>query len=230
MTRPPLLVLSLSAGLLAACGGPKMDINAMTAARPVDFGAPADAALQGQYRIGPGDELNVRVFQVEDLSFDKINVDAAGDLQMPLIGAVRAAGRTPMELASDIAGRLSSQYLRNPQVTVTVNEAASQKITVDGAVTKPGVYTMRGTTSLLQAVAMAEGPSRTADLTQVAVFRNIDGQRSVALFDLQAIRQGRMDDPRVLGDDVIVVDTSQTSAVMREIIGALPALAIFRPY
>ena len=229
MTRTSLLVLTLASGLTAACGGPKMDVDAMTAARPVDFGGPA-AALQGQYRIGPGDELNVRVFQVEDLSFEKINVDAAGDLQMPLIGAVRAAGRTPVELASDIAGRLSSQYLRNPQVTVTVNEAASQKITVDGAVTKPGVYTMRGSTSLLQAVAMAEGPNRTADLTKVAVFRNIEGQRSVALFDLQAIRQGRADDPRVLGDDVIVVDTSQTSAIMREIIGALPALAIFRPY
>lgn len=230
MTRVILLVLTLSSGLLAACGGPKMDVNAMTAARVVDFDRPAEIALQEQYRIGPGDELTVRVFQVEDLSFDKINVDASGDLQMPLIGAVRAAGLTPVELASDIAGRLSSQYLRNPQVTVTVSEAASQKITVDGAVTKPGVYTMRGTTSLLQAVAMAEGPSRTADLTKVAVFRNIDGQRSVALFDLQAIRQGRMDDPRVLGDDVVVVDTSRTSAVMREVIGALPALAMFRPY
>lgn len=230
MTRASLLVLTLSSGLLAACGGPKMDIDAMTAARPVNFGSPAEVALQDQYRIGPGDELNVRVFQVEDLSFDEIKVDASGDLQMPLIGAVRAAGRTPVELASDIAGRLSSQYLRNPQVTITVNEAASQKITVDGAVTKPGVYTMRGNTSLLQAVAMAEGPSRTADLTKVAVFRTIDGQRSVALFDLQAIRQGRLDDPRVLGDDVIVVDTSRMSAAMREIVGVLPALAIFRPY
>jgi polysaccharide export outer membrane protein len=230
MTRASLLVLTLSSGLVAACGGPKMDIDAMTAARPVNFGSPAEVALQDQYRIGPGDELNVRVFQVEDLSFDEIKVDASGDLQMPLIGAVRAAGRTPVELASDIAGRLSSQYLRNPQVTITVNEAASQKITVDGAVTKPGVYTMRGNTSLLQAVAMAEGPSRTADLTKVAVFRTIDGQRSVALFDLQAIRQGRLDDPRVLGDDVIVVDTSRMSAAMREIVGVLPALAIFRPY
>lgn len=230
MTRTSLLVLSLSAGLLAACGGPRMDINAMTSAHAVEFGSLAETALQEQYRIGPGDELNVRVFQVADLSFDKIKVDTSGDLQMPLIGAVRAAGLTPEELSADIAGRLSSQYLRNPQVTVTINEAASQKITVDGAVTKPGVYTMRGSTSLLQAVAMAEGPSRIADLSKVAVFRTINGQRSVALFDLQAIRQGRMDDPRVLGEDIIVVDTSQTSVIMREIVGALPALSVFRPY
>jgi polysaccharide biosynthesis/export protein len=130
----------------------------------------------------------------------------------------------------DIAGRLGTQYLRNPQVSVVVLEAASQKITIDGAVTKPGVYEMRGTTSLLQAVAMAEGPTRVADLSKVAVFRTVDGQRSVALFDLGAIRQGRADDPAVRGDDIIVVDTSRMSAFMRDVIAALPGLSVFRPY
>jgi polysaccharide export outer membrane protein len=167
---------------------------------------------------------------VPDLSFDELTVDTSGNLQMPLIGAVRAAGLTSGQLSADIAERLSAEYLRNPQVTVTVTEAASQKITVDGAVTKPGVYEMRGTTSLLQAVAMAEGPSRVADLTKVAVFRTIDGQRSVALFDLSAIRQGRAEDPRVLGDDIIVVDTSRMSVAMREIVAALPGLSVFRPF
>ena len=232
MMRALSLVLIASATLLAACGGgPKMDINQMTAAQPVDL--PTNmipTAQQAEYQIGVGDKLSVRVFQVPDLSFDELTVDTSGNLQMPLIGAVRASGRTSGELSTDIAERLSAQYLRNPQVTVTVTEAASQKITVDGAVTKPGVYEMRGTTSLLQAVAMAEGPSRIADLTKVAVFRTIDGQRSVALFDLAAIRQGRAEDPRVLGDDIIVVDTSRMSATMRELINALPALSIFRPF
>jgi len=232
MMRALSLVLIASATLLAACGGgPKMDISQMTAAQPVDL--PTNmipTAQQAEYQIGVGDKLSVRVFQVPDLSFDELTVDTSGNLQMPLIGAVRASGRTSGELSADIAERLSAQYLRNPQVTVTVTEAASQKITVDGAVTKPGVYEMRGTTSLLQAVAMAEGPSRIADLTKVAVFRTIDGQRSVALFDLAAIRQGRAEDPRVLGDDIIVVDTSRMSATMRELINALPALSIFRPF
>jgi len=232
MMRALSLVLIASATLLAACGGgPKMDISQMTAAQPVDL--PTNmipTAQQAEYQIGVGDKLSVRVFQVPDLSFDELTVDTSGNLQMPLIGAVRASGRTSGELSTDIAERLSAQYLRNPQVTVTVTEAASQKITVDGAVTKPGVYEMRGTTSLLQAVAMAEGPSRIADLTKVAVFRTIDGQRSVALFDLAAIRQGRAEDPRVLGDDIIVVDTSRMSATMRELINALPALSIFRPF
>ena len=231
MMRALPLVMILTACLLSACGGPRMDMAVMTAAQPVDLQITSiSSAPQPEYTIGVGDKLSVRVVQVPDLSFDQLVVDTSGDIQMPLIGAVRATGQTAGQLSTQIAERLSAQYLRNPQVTVTVTEAASQKITVDGAVTKPGVYEMRGSTSLLQAVAMAEGPTAVADLTQVAVFRTISGQRSVALFDLQAIRQGRAEDPAVLGDDVIVVDTSRTSAAMRGIISAIPALAIFRPY
>lgn len=223
------IVLALT--MLAACGGPRMDINEMTAARPADLQiVNAPATSQTEYRIGVGDKIDVRVFQVPDLSFDALLIDTSGNVQMPLIGAVRGAGRTPGEMSLDIAERLSAQYLRNPQVTVTVTEAANQKITIDGAVTKPGVYEMRGSTSLLQAVAMAEGPTRVADLSKVAVFRTIDGQRSVALFDLGAIRQGRASDPQVLGDDVIVVDTSRLNSALRELISAVPALAIFRPF
>jgi len=205
-----------------------MDVSQMTAAEPMDTrSVQVVTETASEYRIGVGDKLDVRVFQVDDLSFEELVVDTSGNVHMPLIGAVRGAGQTSGEMASDIAGRLAAQYLRNPQVTVTVKEAASQKITVDGAVTKPGVYEMRGSTSLLQAVAMAEGPTRVADLTTVAVFRTIEGRRAVALFDLSAIRRGRAPDPQVLGDDVIVVDASQLNSALREVVGALPALAAF---
>lgn len=222
------LLSILVTALLAACGGPRMDVGQMTAAQPRDLQTvQTPDASRGEYRIGVGDKVSVRVFQVEELSFEELVVDTSGNINLPLIGAVQGSGRTAGEMSADIAGRLSAQYLRNPQVTVTVKEAASQKITVDGAVTKPGVYEMRGSTSLLQAVAMAEGPTRVADLTKVAVFRTIDGRRSVALFDLSAIRQGRASDPQVLGDDVIVVDTSRLNSALREVLGALPAFAAF---
>ncbi len=226
--RFKVLAALATAALLAGCTGSRMDINQMTAAQPVDLQTVREvAAPTNEYRIGVGDKLDVRVFQVADLSFEELVVDTSGNINLPLIGAVRGAGRTAGEMSTDIAGRLAAQYLRDPQVTVTVTEAASQKITVDGAVTKPGVYEMRGSTSLLQAVAMAEGPTRVADLTKVAVFRSVDGRRSVAVFDLAAIRQGRASDPQVLGDDVIVVDTSRLSSALREVVGALPAFAAF---
>jgi polysaccharide biosynthesis/export protein len=228
MMRILSLTFLISAALLTGCSGPRMDVGQMTAAQAVELGSPVEPVQDGDYRMGVGDKISIRVFQVADLSFDNLVIDRSGNVQMPLIGAVRGAGRTPAEMSADVAERLSAQYLRDPQVTVTVTEAAMQKITVDGAVMKPGVYEMNGTTSLLQAVAMAEGPTRIADLTKVALFRTIDGRRSVALFDLAAIRQGRASDPQVLGDDVIVVDASRLSSALRDVVGAVPALAVFR--
>lgn len=228
MIRAISLLLVLATLLLAGCAGPRMDIDQMTAARSFDLGTvQAINTPSNEYRIGIGDKLAIRVFQVTDLSFEELVVDTSGNINLPLIGAVRAAERTVGEMSTDVATRLAARYLRDPQVSVTVQEAANQKITVDGAVTKPGVYEMRGSTSLLQAVAMAEGPTRVADLTKVAVFRSIDGRRSVAVFDLAAIRQGRASDPQVQGDDVIVVDTSRLNSALREALGALPAFAAF---
>lgn len=194
---------------------------------PQQFMAASSGTEVSGYRIGPSDKLALTVFQVEDLSFAEIFVDVSGNLQLPLLGSVQAAGLTPAELSTELEQRFGERYLRNPRVSVSVSEAASQKITVDGAVTKPGVYTMRGRTTLLQAVAMAEGGTRIADLKKVAVFRSTDDRPMVAVFDLAAIRRGEAVDPVVLGDDVVVVDTSRLSARYRDIIEVLPGLGIF---
>lgn len=191
----------------------------------------ASSSIRGtDYRIGALDLLSVNVFQVPDLSFEQLRVDASGLIEMPLIGTIPAAGRTPSELADDIRTRLANNYLQNPQVTVRVAEATSQKVTVDGAVTEPGVYEMKGRTTLLQAVAMAKGASRVADLRSVAVFRNMNNTRTVAVFDLAAIRNGEATDPVLQGDDIVVVDSSRLNVIMREVTTVLPALGIFRPY
>lgn len=218
--------------LVAAChaGGGVRDTDLVTAAAPIDpviLMQSARGEASGDYRIGATDLLTISVFQVPDLSFEEIRVDASGNLQMPLIGSLPAAGRTPNELSNDIAGRLGDRYLRNPQVTVTVKEAASQKVTIDGAVTQPGVYEMRGRTTLMQAVAMAKGPLREANVRSVAVFREVRGQRMVAVFDLAAIRNGQAEDPVILGDDIVVVDTSRLNVLLRDAVQALPAVAAF---
>lgn len=201
--------------------------NAAGTIDPEQFMTASAAPETSDYRIGPSDKLALTVFQVEDLSFEAIFVDASGKLQLPLLGSVQAAGLTPAELSADLERRLGERYLRNPRVSVSVSEAASQKVTVDGAVMKPGVYEMRGRTTLLQAVAMAEGGTRIADLKKVAVFRTVEGRRMIAVFDLAAIRRGEMVDPVVLGDDIVVVDTSRLNARYRDIIEILPGLAVF---
>jgi polysaccharide export outer membrane protein len=226
-------LIACAAFMVAACGGAARDAGLVTAAAPIDPVTHMQSArgeAGGDYRIGATDLLTVSVFQVPDLSFEEIRVDASGNLQMPMIGSIQAAGLTPNELSNDIARRLGERYLRNPQVTVTVKEAASQKVTIDGAVTQPGVYEMRGRTTLMQAVAMARGPLREANVRSVAVFREVDGRRMVAVFDLVAIRNGQAEDPVILGDDVVVVDISRTNALVRDAVQALPALAIFQVF
>lgn len=222
------VLLLLAAASLAACGtrGPA-GVGSAGSIDPQQFMAASSGSEASGYRIGASDKLSLRVFQVEDLSFDEIFVDASGKLQLPLLGSVQAAGLTPAELSTDLERRLGERYLRNPRVSVSVSESAGQKITVDGAVMKPGVYEMRGRTTLLQAVAMAEGGTRIADLRKVAVFRSTEGGPMVAVFDLAAIRRGEAVDPVVLGDDVVVVDTSRLSARYRDIVEVLPGLAVF---
>jgi polysaccharide export outer membrane protein len=78
---------------------------------------------------------------------------------------------------------------------------------------------------------MAKGPDiKLANLSRVVVFRTIGGERSVAVFDLKKIRKGTSPDPEIRGNDIVVVDGSQLKGAWREVIGALPGLAIFRPY
>ncbi|NEX94880.1 polysaccharide biosynthesis/export family protein [Caulobacter sp. 17J65-9] len=218
-------LLAITAALLGA--------GAAQAQNPTQIATTAPgvhAAPRGEYRIGPLDKLNITVFQVKDLTLDRVQVDASGRILLPLIGQVMAAGRTTTELSDEIAAKLEASYLQHPQVSVVVSEAASQKVTVDGAVTEAGVFELRGRTTLLQAVAMAKGPARNANLKRVAVFRQIDGQRQAAVFDLKAIRKGKAEDPEIYGDDVIVVDSSGLKGAWREVLGALPAFSIFRPY
>lgn len=228
--RTVVITVVLAATALSACASkprPSARADVATTIDPIVFHAQTEGSPVQGYLVGPGDKLKLTVFQVPDLSMEETFVDAAGDLQVPMIGSLRAAGQTPAELSRTIEQRLGERYLRNPQVVVTVLEAASEKVTVDGAVTKPGVYEMRGRTTLMQAVAMAEGPGRSANLGSVAVFRSDDRGRMVAVFDLGAIRAGQAPDPVLLGDDIVVVDTSRLNATMRDIIAALPAFAAF---
>lgn len=192
---------------------------------------PPDSAVSirpgdADYRIGPQDILDINVFQVADLT-RTTQVDTGGKIIIPLIGQITAAGRTPDELSADIAARLQKTYLKDPQVVVSVKEASSQKVTVDGAVSQPGIYPLQGPTTLMQAVALAHGiDPKLANIRKVAVIRTVRNQPTTALFDLAAIREGRALDPQIYGHDVIIVDTSGGKSFLQTISPALPFLGL----
>jgi polysaccharide export outer membrane protein len=188
------------------------------------------AVSQQAYRIGPLDKLDISVFQVPELT-GSVEVDAAGQITLPLIGQLDAGGKTTKELSQLIGDRLKVKYLQDPQVTVVIKEALSQRITIEGAVQQPGVYPIEGRTTLMQVVAMARGadPQR-ANEKKVVVFRTVNGQRMAAGFNLVDIRTGKTDDPQVYGNDIIVVDSSNARGFLRDLVSTIPLLAIFRPF
>jgi polysaccharide export outer membrane protein len=227
-----LAVLMLAPALvLAACGTTPVGQNAQvgTALPPPDPVKLAPVSQQGGYRVGPMDVLDVTVYQVPDLT-RQVQVDAAGQIVLPLVGPVNAAGKTVAELQSDVATRLREKYLQSPEVTIYVKEFASQKVTVEGSVTQPGVYPIAGRTTLLQALAMARGTDRLANQKRVVIFRTVNNQRMGALFDIDAIRAGTLDDPEVYGNDVVVVERSGVKSAFQSATGVVPILGLFRPF
>jgi polysaccharide export outer membrane protein len=154
-----------------------------------------------------GDVLQITVFEVQDFNRDA-QVDAAGNIVLPLIGAVRVVGKTVREVESDIAKRLKAKYLQNPQVLVTVKDAVGLRVAVQGAVRTPGVQQLRGDMTLTNVIAQAQGFSDTADKSSVLIIRNTDQGRVAAHVDAGAILSGSAPDPRVYGGDTIVVDDS----------------------
>lgn len=197
-----------------------------------NFSAPdpiGPAVLAENYQLVPGDKLKITVFRVEELSGD-YTVDLAGNISFPLVGTVSATGMSASELGALLEIRLGADYLQSPKVSVAVTESTGRLVTVDGSVREPGTYPVVSRMTLVDAVAMAKGTDDYSNPRRVAIFRQIEGQRMAAAFDLTDIRRGEAEDPRVYPGDVIVVDGSRTRGTLREILTALPVLALFRPY
>ncbi len=227
----PLATLSiiLLALLVSACAGSR---GGPVPYNRADFVPPdpvAATVVSAEHKLASGDVVTISVFQVAEMSGDR-EVDSLGRIQMPLIGQIDAQGLTPSQLEAALTTRLNATYLREPRVQVTLKSVRQETVTVDGSVTQPGVYPVPGPISLIQAVALARGPSQDANVKRVVVFRRINGQRQAAAFDLTTIRNGTDPDPQIFGDDVIVVDGSRARATFQNFLQTVPLLALFRPF
>lgn len=124
------------------------------------------AGLRGQdtipsvnnYTLGPGDQITVRVTDVEEFNDKPIRVEMDGAIHVPLIGRVPASGMTVPQLEAEIQASLKT-YVREPEVTVSVTEFRSQPISLIGSVKNPGVHQLEGRKTLVEALAMAGGLS-----------------------------------------------------------------------
>lgn len=185
--------------------------------------------LAQDYRLAPGDKLDITVFRVEDLS-GEYTVDLSGNLAFPLLGVIPVMNLSPAQLGDLLTSRLAANYLQDPSITVGVLESTGRQVTIDGAVRQPGSYPVTSNLTLMRAVALARGTDEFSNPRRVAVFRRVDGERMVAAFDLTSIREGEMDDPQIYAGDIVVVAGSRNQRTLRDIFAALPVLALFRPY
>lgn len=189
------------------------------AANNVIFADPAELeykVVREDYRIGPYDLLDISVFRAEELSAE-VRVDDQGYIKLPMLDNIYAAGLTHNELSGKLADKMRVNLLQNPQVTVSIKEFASRRVTVQGEVRKPGVYPIMGQMTLLQAVATAEGLTNLASSSKVILFRQADGNRVKAYpLDFSDIQNGRVGDPYLKNEDRIIVHRSEARYWTRE--------------
>lgn len=177
-----------------------------------------------QSLIGPLDTIQIDVFNVPDLSRE-VQVDAGGQIAMPLIGTIDARGRTAQELAQTIEGALRGRYVRNPDVTVNIKSSVSQVVTMEGQLIEPGLYPVTNQMTLLRAIASAKGLSEFAKQDDVVILRTVNGRKMAALYNIDAIRRGAYDDPAIYANDVVVVGDSPARRRFRDLVSVAPLLA-----
>ena len=134
--------------------------------------AAPSAAIPG-YRIGADDVLDIAFWQDKDLSGEVV-VRPDGNIALPVLGEVAAAGRTPAELTARLK-ELAAEFLEQPLPTVTVKQINSRKVFITGEVAKPGRYPLVGSTTVLELIAMAGGLNEYADRKNIGIVRKSSG-------------------------------------------------------
>ena len=143
------------------------------------------------YRLGPADEIAIRVTGQPDYTLERVKVTPTGNVYHPLLGAVGVAGVTVPQLIERLTRDLS-EYLINPKVSVELIEANSAKIGVLGDVLRPGILVMNKPMSVLEAIIASGGIADTGDKSGVIVLRQLrDGRAQTLKVNVKRIFEGK---------------------------------------
>lgn len=157
------------------------------------------------YRIGAQDVLRVDVWKEPDIS-RVVPVRPDGKITLPLLNDVQAGGLTPASLGDVIREGLKN-YINDPQVTVTVTEINSQRVFVNGEVTKPGMYPLIPNMTVLQALTSSGGFTLFANTKKIYVLRVEDGKQIRIPVNYKLLVSGKKPEENILlrsGDTVVV--------------------------
>jgi len=147
--------------------------------------------LNEDYVLGVEDHLSIAVWKESELSSNTraIIIRPDGKITFPLVGDIQAAGRTPKQLTDDLT-KVLTKYIKDPVVTVTVDEINSFKVAVVGEVTTQGVLTLRRRTRLLEAIALSGGLSQYADKSNLVLIRTDGGKETRTRVDYRKVLSG----------------------------------------
>src|SRR5215813_2829422 len=143
------------------------------------------------YRLGPADEIAIRVTGQQDYTVERAKVSPTGSVYHPLLGDVEVVGMTITQLIERLTKDLS-EYLINPKVSVALLEANSAKIGVLGDVMRPGILVMNKPMNVLEAIAASGGIADTGSKSGVTVLRQMrDGRAQTLKVNVKRILEGK---------------------------------------
>jgi polysaccharide export outer membrane protein len=145
-------------------------------------------ADSSDYVIGPEDVLYIHVWKEGTLT-RTVPVRIDGNISLPLIDDVRAAGLTPLQLKEVLTEKLK-KFVESPDVSVTVMEANSYKVYVSGEVKSPGIFRLRSETSLIHIIIMAGGFTEWADPKRILIIRKFEGKEKRTIVNYKKIVKG----------------------------------------
>jgi len=165
----------------------------------------ASSVTDENYLIGPEDVLSIVVWKEPELS-QTLSVRPDGKISLPLLNDLTASGQTTLQLKEKITSSLK-QYISDPNVTVIVQSARSQKASVMGEVARPGTYFINGPTNLLQLISLAGGFRDFAATDKVSIIRNENGKSVKLKFNYKEFLKGKQLDNniQIKPGDIIVV-------------------------
>jgi polysaccharide export outer membrane protein len=232
VTYPGFVVVTqIGLTLLFAALGSAAPQEPLAGQGPSTAATPSEPTGFPNYVLGPDDVIGIKALNADEIRGDSVRIDPSGQISLPLLGRLQAAGLTIERLEADVSARLKT-YVRDPVVAVTIVEYRSQPVSVIGAVVTSGVHQLEGRKTLIEMLAKAGGlrpeAGNVIKITRKAEWGAIpldlavmdpSGRFSVAEVSLNDIIQATKPDDNILilPNDVISVPRANLVYVIGEV-------------
>jgi polysaccharide export outer membrane protein len=196
-------------GVFSACASTG-NVETVSAASIGKFGD----VETSDFVLGIGDTVSVTVYRHDDFN-TKAKIDTTGKMTVPLIGDLDVYGKTVYRVRDELTEKFS-QYIKNPQIILSIESVVSHKVLVMGEVKSPGVFTFENRLYLSELISMAGGFGGEANKSNVGIIRRKGREPMVILADYKAILKGDLDaDVAMQSGDIVFVPTSTISDVSK---------------